>query len=441
MDDPRAGELLPSYRDYAIKEDGTLVDISTIGGHYTRPVRPSSIPTKLNVYTLNPNGNFREFTYQYIDNSGKTHDILVTLDQNGRVVKLTEDGKEYNILGQKDTQNNGTDIWKTIKEYLERKQSKKARKYAQQTTIPPLKGTRYYQPGGKLKSSPENEKHVEQISGYITDPTKPYSLKDAKEGFSLGAADWADIISLGLDLGGLTLGEVPFAGEAAGYGSDLATLYADVVRDGFQLSDLGSFTGNVGLTSLGFVPTLGTGFGAGKLISKLKKVAPVLNGAFLAYGLYEGGQALADILKGDLNVDTVRGLMNGIMTLRGIHKNKKSHRLMDEYGEPKTKAAPKSRKRAGVPDLLEGLPNKQQDEILNALLKDRPELKYLDNEMKVPAKDWFDGDKITSYDEAWKAIGSEFTEAEIKKHRSGWQKLENSMGKGKNTVSEGANSI
>ena len=175
----------------------------------------------------------------------------------------------------------------------------------------------------------------------------------------------------------------------------------------------------MGLTTLGFVPTLGTGFGAGKLISKLKKVAPILNGAFMAYGLYEGGQALADILKGDLNVDTARGLMNGIMLLRGIHKNKKSHRLMDEYGEPKTKAAPKSRKRAGVPDLLEGLPNKQQDEILDALLKDRPELKYLDKEMKVPAEDWFDGDKITSYDEAWKAIGSKFTEAEIKKHRSG----------------------
>lgn len=136
MDDPVNGELLPSYRDYAIsKEDGALVDISGLGGYYTRPVRPSSRPTKLNVYTLNPNGNFREFTYQYIDDSGKTHDIIVTLDQSGRVVKLTEDGKDHDI------QNDGTDIWKTIREYLERKTNKNVRKQAQSFDISAPEGS------------------------------------------------------------------------------------------------------------------------------------------------------------------------------------------------------------------------------------------------------------------------------------------------------------
>lgn len=182
IDDPVNGELLPSYRDYAIKEDGTLVDISTIGGQYTTPLRPSNRPTKLTVYDINLDGNFRKFDYPYIDGAGKKHNITVTLDQNGHVVKLTEDGEDFN-----DFQNDRSNVWAIIREYLDKKTGKNTRTFAQ-SNIPPL-NRQYLQPGGKLKSPTENKNHIEQISGYITDPTKPYSLKDAKEGFSLGAAD------------------------------------------------------------------------------------------------------------------------------------------------------------------------------------------------------------------------------------------------------------
>lgn len=159
----------------------------------------------------------------------------------------------------------------------------------------------------------------------------------------------------------------------------------------------------------------------------------------MTLGLHQGTQALSDIINGDVSVETVRELANGIMALRGLYKNRKSHKLVDEYMEPKTKA-PKTTVRKGVPDLLEGLSTKQQDEILEAVLKDKPQLKYLDGEMKNPAKDWFDGDKITDYDKAWEAIGSQLTEAEIKAHSPKLRGVMNTAGKAKDTAVEATES-
>ena len=44
----------------------------------------------------------------------------------------------------------------------------------------------------------------------------------------------ADLLSLGLDVGGLISGEIPGLGEGLGYASDVASFVGDVTRDGFQ---------------------------------------------------------------------------------------------------------------------------------------------------------------------------------------------------------------
>lgn len=75
---------------------------------------------------------------------------------------------------------------------------------------------------------------TQKIATPISDPTKPYSTKDIVNGVMPNLSDAADLLSLGLDIGGLISGEVPGLGEGLGYASDVASFVGDITRDGFQ---------------------------------------------------------------------------------------------------------------------------------------------------------------------------------------------------------------
>lgn len=115
------------------------------------------------------------------------------------------------------------------------------------------------------------------------------------------------------------------------------------------------------MTTVGLVPVIGTGTGIAKVLKGVKKLEPVLRGGFTAFGLYQGIDSLDNILSGDFTTEDLRHLLNGIMAVRGIYKNRKGHDLMDKYGESKTKT--KTDTEVDGESLLKGLPKEKQLEI------------------------------------------------------------------------------
>jgi hypothetical protein len=87
------------------------------------------------------------------------------------------------------------------------------------------------QPGGIILSATTP---TQKIITPMSDPTKPYSTKDVVNGVMPNLSDTADLLSLGLDIGGLISGEIPGLGEGLGYASDVASFVGDITRDGFQ---------------------------------------------------------------------------------------------------------------------------------------------------------------------------------------------------------------
>lgn len=100
---------------------------------------------------------------------------------------------------------------------------------------------------------------------------------------SLSAADRADIIGLGLDLGSIAASAAPLTGGVVGFGGTLAGLYADVKRDGLQIGDIG----RAGLSTIfdigSALPGLGIGAKAAKIATNVikwaKPIAKILGAA------------------------------------------------------------------------------------------------------------------------------------------------------------------
>lgn len=282
---------------------------------------------------------------------------------------------------------------------------------------------------------------TQKIATPISDPTKPYSTKDIVNGVMPNLSDMADLLSLGLDVGGLISGEIPGLGEGLGYASDVASFVGDISRDGFQWGDVGNFVTNAGLTTVGLVPVIGTGTGVAKVLKSVKKLEPVLRGGFTAFGLYQGVDSLDNILSGDFTTEDLRHLLNGIMAVRGIYKNRKGHDLMDKYGESKTKT--KTDAEVDGESLLKGLPKEKQLEIKkkavdSAIKADNNVTTFEGNKVN-----WIDDSgKVIDYEKAWKGLreNGHITDKMLKENRSWFEGVKNEAGKAKSVVSEKAES-
>jgi hypothetical protein len=142
-------------------------------------------------------------------------------------------------------------------------------------------------------------------------------------------------------------------------------------------------------------------------------------------------------LSGDFTTEDLRHLLNGIMAVRGIYKNRKGHDLMDKYGESKTKT--KADAEVDGESLLKGLPKEKQLEIkkkaVDAAIKaDNGVTTFEGNKV-----DWVDDSgKVIDYEKAWKGLreNGHITDKMLKENRSWFEGVKNEAGKAKSIVSE-----
>ena len=176
------------------------------------------------------------------------------------------------------------------------------------------------QTGGLIGTVPEHNSitPIKKIDVKAKDTTKPVS----KDNPGLTAADWAEIVSLGADVGALISGWVTGGGNplAAGLGvtGTLTSFGAGVTRDGLDWGDAGNLLLGLGLDVASFFPGLGLGSTATKVVKSVKKVGGVLNTLFMGVGALDAVKGVKNIADGKGSINDYRSLMNGLLVLNKV---------------------------------------------------------------------------------------------------------------------------
>lgn len=157
-------------------------------------------------------------------------------------------------------------------------------------------------------------------------------IRDSRQAAKIGAnvkdgegkftdADWADLGGLFADIVSVGLGSMPIAGGISGLLGTSAGLYADISRDGFQWSDLGTAGLNAGMDIVSMLPGLGSGVQAAKVASKIaKKYKWVIRGLSLL-GATTAIPLVDKLVKeGNLSVQEWRALASGLVGATNIAK-------------------------------------------------------------------------------------------------------------------------
>lgn len=157
-------------------------------------------------------------------------------------------------------------------------------------------------------------------------------IRDSRQAAKIGAnvkdgegkftdADWADLGGLVADMVSVGLGSMPIAGGISGLLGTGAGLYADISRDGFQWSDLGTAGLNTGMDIVSMLPGLGSGVQAAKVASKIaKKYKWVIQGLSLL-GATTAIPLVDKLAKeGNLSVQEWRALASGLVGATNIAK-------------------------------------------------------------------------------------------------------------------------
>lgn len=148
---------------------------------------------------------------------------------------------------------------------------------------------------------------------------KSQEIVNAFDWDSLSKADVADLGSLVGDIMSFS-GGVP--GAVAGAGSAIQSTYANIVRDGFQGSDLAWGTLDLGLAALSAVPMVG---GLAKVpriaqkVLKLKKPLKALQIGLVGLGFANQATVVDKMLAGDfdkINIQDMRNLVSGLAAMR-----------------------------------------------------------------------------------------------------------------------------
>lgn len=176
------------------------------------------------------------------------------------------------------------------------------------------------QSGGLIGTSkaPEVYTHKNQIDTVAKDLSKPANYEDSR----LSDADWAEIVSLGADLGALVSGWCTGGGNllAAGLGvtGTLTSFGAGVTRDGLDWGDAGNLLLGLGLDVASLFPGLGLSSTATKVVKSVKKVGGVLSTLLMGVGAIDAVKGIKNIADGKGSIDDYRSLMNGFLVLNKV---------------------------------------------------------------------------------------------------------------------------
>ena len=182
---------------------------------------------------------------------------------------------------------------------------------------------RKFAPGGGFAKASGSTASTKSTNVKIRDSRQAAKIganvKDGEDKFT--DADWADLGGLFADIVSVGLGSMPIAGGISGLLGTSAGLYADISRDGFQWSDLGTAGLNAGMDIVSMLPGLGSGVQAAKVASKIaKKYKWVIQGLSLL-GATTAIPLVDKLAKeGNLSVQEWRALASGLVGATNIAK-------------------------------------------------------------------------------------------------------------------------
>lgn len=182
---------------------------------------------------------------------------------------------------------------------------------------------RKFAPGGGFAKASGSTASTKSTNVKIRDSRQAakigVNVKDGEGKFT--DADWADLGGLIADMVSVGLGSMPIAGGISGLLGTSAGLYADISRDGFQWSDLGTAGLNAGMDIVSMLPGLGSGVQAAKVASKIaKKYKWVIQGLSLL-GATTAIPLVDKLVKeGNLSVQEWKALASGLVGATNIAK-------------------------------------------------------------------------------------------------------------------------
>ena len=194
--------------------------------------------------------------------------------------------------------------FKVDKNSFPKKKQNNATSYRQGGTI------RKFAPGGGFAKVSGNSGSTKQNRTKIKDSRESRHIGDNEAWTS---ADKADLVGLIADIGAIALGSMPVAGGFAGLAGTGAGLYADIKRDGFQWSDLGTAGFSAAADIVSMIPGLGSGTQAAKVAAKIATKSRVLIKGLSYIGAVNAIPVVHKIMNGEKpTIQEWRVLANGI---------------------------------------------------------------------------------------------------------------------------------
>lgn len=218
---------------------------------------------------------------------------------------------------------NGSLNYKVAKEAIDQAAPKDETQNQQVTSQKQGGIIRKFAPGGGFAKASGSTASTKSTNVKIRDSRQAakigVNVKDGEGKFT--DADWADLGGLAADIISVGLGSMPIAGGVSGLLGTSAGLYADISRDGFQWSDLGTAGLNAGMDIVSMLPGLGSGVQAAKVASKIaKKYKWVIKGLSLL-GATTAIPLVDKLAKdGNLSVQEWRALASGLVGIANIAK-------------------------------------------------------------------------------------------------------------------------
>ena len=192
-----------------------------------------------------------------------------------------------------------------------------------------------FQPGGSVGTDATTAHTQHKLQGTYDNPDNFASLGQEK----LDDADYMEIAALLADTAGIGLGlsGAPIASGIAGAVGSLSSFGADVSKDGLDWGDAASLGTNLALDAVSLLPFAGSAAQTGKVVTKIKKIAPTALKLLAAYGISDATKMAFDkVTNGDdwtiRDVRTVLNALSGAVSLRktGIGGSKRPAKTSNE---------------------------------------------------------------------------------------------------------------
>lgn len=258
------------------------------------------------------------------------------------------------------------------------------------------------QSGGLIGTSkaPEVNTAKRSINAVAKDLSKPANYEDSR----LSAADWAEIVSLGADLGALISGWLTGGGNplAAGLGvtGTLTSFGAGVARDGLDWGDAGNLLLGLGLDVASLFPGLGLGSTATKVVKSVKKVGGVLNTLLMGVGAIDAVKGIKNIAEGKGSINDYRSLMNGLLVLNKVIPDLKLFKNTTFKGKTTTKGNVKNAATLKK-EFVDGIIAKGKQNGVDLTHYNGARNSWIDDQGKIDYDAAYDALKTSKYIDEW----------------------------------------